>query len=76
VFQTLENKRRRHVLIANYCEFDTELAGSESERDNRLLANDFSVGAGGDDADEAPGVEIEVNFEIFRFHHKLFKFRR
>jgi hypothetical protein len=36
--------------------------------ESRLLTDDFGVGAGGDEADEALSVEIEINFEVFGLH--------
>src|ERR1017187_5333753 len=38
------------------------------------LADDFGVGAWGDDADEAVAVEVEIDFEVFGFHYKLIEF--
>jgi hypothetical protein len=37
----------------------------------QLLADDFGVGAGGDDADDARAVEVDVDFEVFGFRAEL-----
>ena len=44
------------------------IADYRSSDANGLLADDFGVGAGGDDADDARAIEVDVDFEVFGFH--------
>jgi len=57
-----------HRCLSNYpCDRSSLHACCPSAED-WLFAEDFGVGAGGDEADEAMAVEEEINFEVFGFY--------
>jgi hypothetical protein len=56
----------------------TEVRGGRCKCEAMLvassLADDFGVGGGGDDADDAGAIEVDVHFEVFGFHAALIEF--